>query len=53
MSKAFGIIRDVLSAVRRTDLGRSLGAHVVQCKSVQDIQQFEVHSEQEPRFVEV
>ena len=53
MSKAFDIIRDVLSVVRRTDLGRSLAAHVVQCQSVKDIQQFEVHNEREPCNMEV
>ena len=33
----YSLIRDVLSVVRRTDLGRSLSAHVVQCRSIKDI----------------
>ena len=33
----YSLIRDVLSVVRRTDLGRSLSAHVVQCQSIKDI----------------
>lgn len=34
----YSLVRDVLTAVRRTDLGRSLGAYVVQCRSVKDIE---------------
>ena len=37
MNFGYSVIRDVLSVVRQIELGRSLGAHVIQCRSVKDI----------------
>lgn len=42
MSKAYSVVRDVLTVVRRTELGRSLAAHVVQCHSEKDVKKFNV-----------
>ena len=42
MNSGYSIVRDVLSVVRRMDLGRNLAAHVIQCRSEMDARQFQV-----------
>ena len=42
LNDGYSIVRDVLSVVRQTELGRSLAAHVIKCRSEKDVKPFKV-----------